>query len=315
MHETTPIHIISQDEVSDKVAAGLLVPINSEENVNVIDCGDHRPLTIESAQQRQEQFGREVVPARYFGGAYGLALTTIAVLATQADEREIKGFLGGINAESFTDFAADLTNRAKLFKNIEVNQHSAAANEGNPLHIADDHRSRESPLGCALAHNIGRILHKASEPIALQDSLAISSECGLDLPVEALSAGANVLAKHVPKTLSMHRGALHHAITKSEHYTPIAILEDSAASKNSDELAVVIDLASYRSKPGVSRYHHTPDIASKHLPELFPEFELDEQLVAASGLLIGAATRAVLSGEETPHALPLEVIPSEYAAA
>lgn len=315
MSEIAPISIISEDALLEKVESGLLVPLGANENLQLVDCGDRRPLTTESLQQRRENMGREIVPTRYLGGASGLTLTAITAFASQAGEQGARGFLGGINAETFTDFAADLTNRAKRQKGIDIHQHSADSNEGNPLHIAHDHKDRESPLGCALAANIGAIAHKATEPGILLDAQAIACEAGLSFPLREAQEGVQVLADHVPKALSIHRGALHHAITKSKYHTPIAILKDVATTPDHDDLAVVIDFAQYRSQADGSKYHHTPAIASEQLPELLPEFAIDKELMAASALLVGAATRAVLSGEDTPNALPVELIPAEYAAA
>jgi hypothetical protein len=319
MAEITQTNIIPIEDFTRQVETGLFVLSGAESGLQVIDCGDVRPLTDASERHRSDTHGGEVVPGRYFGGSLGLGMSALIAVASQADERFMQDFAAEYGPEAFATFAVDLSRRAQEERDgLEINLHSAEANEGNDAGLDLD-QPPEVPLGCKFAVYAGSVLMLAGGERAFAEARTVMELTGQELPLEEAREGARLLGKHLPSAFSVGRDALRHAASHNHGHMPHAVLKGDAVAN--DKTALVIDMAGYRSsarrraEAGQPRYHHTPDIASRELPSLLPEYRLDEGLVAAGSLLLGTATREALSGPDTPQALRMEVIPHEYALA
>ncbi len=316
---TTPIEVITFEAVHERVSNGLMAPLNEGPGLQVVDCGDDRSLTVDYYQQRSQRFDHEVSPGRYFGAASGLAIASLITFAAEHGDRAVKQFVHDYTPEGFVDYASDLSDRAHhLAVGIDLNQHSSDQKEGNPTELAD-HKQCENPLDCKFATALGAVLFGANSEWVVDEASRVLSITGSNLPLQEAAEGIAVMQRHVPEDFGIHRGALHFVQTRTSRYTPIAIHEGVHAPNH--EAALVIDLAGYRSNAnahnqrGLYRYQHTPQITTEVLPRLMPELKLDPRLLQAASLLLGHSTRLALSGQQTPDALRLEVIPADYTAA
>jgi hypothetical protein len=162
------------------------------------------------------------------------------------------------------------------------------------------------------------VLHGTSQEWQNDEAEQIQAEVGTNLPLEAAVEGLRILQRNIPKKFGIHRGALHHAQTRSGRILPIAMHEGHHAPN--DQTALVIDMAGWRSNANkhneakLPRYHHSVHLAGDVLEKIFPEGNLDKELLAATSLLLATSTRFALSGEQ-PDSLKVEVIPPEYAQA
>jgi hypothetical protein len=307
-------YILSSEDFAQRQESGLLVPMDAGQGLQIVDCGDDRTITEAAAHIRREKYGQDIAPGRFFGGDSGLTLAALLALTAQTGEQAIASFVKDYSAEAFVDFGADISDRAYRQEGIHLNQHSANKNEGNDLTIAADHLSRETQLGCAFATFCGKILEQAGTEFTLVESKGVRSLAGISTPLESISEAAQILGGYLGPDFGVHRGALHHAITKSPNHTPVTIHDGDHIVDDSN--ALVIDFSGYRSdagrnlKAGRPRYHHTPGIASDYLPDLLQEYRLNPALLTAASLLLANATRAVLPGN-----LNIEIIPAEYCAA
>ena len=317
MKSTTEITLLPLDTVTDRQESGLIVPMQEGTGLQVVDCGDDRSLTTNYNNLRISGYGETVFPGRYFGGASGVALSALIALATQNGERSMQSFIAEFSAEGFTDFATDLTNKATKRSGVELNQHSAEDNEENDLTIGD-HKSCEKGLGCAFVANLGAVLHGADQEWQSSEARRIQAEVGTDLPIEAAIEGVRILQKNITESFGIHRGALHHAQTRSGRILPIAMHEGHHAPNA--ETALVVDMAGWRSNANrhndakLPRYHHSVNLASELLGKIFPEGKLDSSVTAAASLLLATSTRFALSADK-PDGLRVELIPQEYSVA
>ncbi len=319
MAELPHLYVISGEDLSQRQEQRLITPLHADEGLRVVDCGDWRPLTPESAQQRSEDHGQDVMSGRYFGAVSGLALSGLVVLASQTGEKFMSDFFKEYSPEAMVDFAADLSDRAhNTGGGLDLTYHSAEPNEGNAIEIGHDHSDHGNPLGCKFLALMGHVLDTSARQATLEESAEVAGRVGIDLPLEEVRQGVQILRRHMPQDFTIPRSALRQAVYESSRHTPVAILEDSQPPTG--QTAMVYDLGGYRSdarahaKAGLPRYHHTPHIAAELLPSLLPEYNFDKSLLTASALLIGSATRFALSGEQTPQALKAEIIPPGYAA-
>lgn len=317
MKSTTEITILPQNTVLERQEQGLWVPTREGRGLQVVDCSDDRPLTDAYYAQRTTSYGVEIYPGRYFGAASGVALAGLVAFAAEHGERAVKDFVTEFSAEAFTDFAADLSDRAMKRGHIELNQHSAEGNEENDLHLAN-HTQCENGLGCAFAALMGKLLHGTGNAWEQDEADRVNSELGATLELTAAKEGLAIMQRYIPEDFGIHRGALHHAQTRSPKFLPLAMHKGHHADPA--DTAVVIDLAGYRSNAnrhtaaGVPRYHHTPSMADTVLRSAMPEMKLDPKIIQAAGVLLGCATRKALSGED-PASLKIELIPEEYSSA
>lgn len=307
-------YILSPEDFSQRRETGLLVPMHAGQGLQIVDCGDDRGITDAAAKIRSAKYGHDIAPGRFFGGASGLALASLLTITAQHGESAIRSFLGDYSPEAFVDFAADVSDRAFMQQAIHLNQHSANKNEDNELSIADDHLSREAQLGCAFATYCGRVLEQAGTSFTLVEAQGVRSLAGIDSPIEIVNEAAQILSKYLEPGFGVHRGALHHAVTKSPNHTPVTIHEGDHVVDG--RIALVLDFTGLRSdagrnlRAGQASYHHTPGIAAELLPELLPEYNLNPAILRAAALLLANATRAVLPGQ-----VDIAVIPTEYRAA
>lgn len=311
------IRPLSEQAVSERAEAGLWTPLHAGEGLRVVDCSDDRSLTEENYQQRVEQFQTEVSPGRYFGAASGLAIASLSAFATEHGEAAVLSFVDDYSPEGFVDYAANLSDRAyRSSQKIELNQHSDNNKEGTVLGLGD-HKICEDPLGCAFAIKLGTVLLLSTQKEQVDEAKAIAAINGAPLPIDEAVEGLTIMMDQIPVDFGIHRGALHYAQTRTQRHTPIAIVKGHHAPN--DEAAVVFDMAGYRSNAnrhnavGIHRYHHTPSLATELMPTIVPEIKFDPDVLSATGLLLGTATRRALSGENTPTALRVEVLPSDYA--
>jgi hypothetical protein len=284
--------------------------------LQVVDCGDERPLTDGYNELRIAGYGGDVHPGRFYGAASGVALSALVTIAAQNGEGAVRAFVNEFSAEGFTDFAANMSDRAAKRAGVELNQHSADGNEQNDLTLGD-HKSCDKGLGCAFAASLGVVLHGSDQQWVVSEARRIEAETGVELPLTAAVEGLQILQRNIPEEFGIHRGALHHAQTRSGRVLPIAMHEGQHAPN--EKTAVVIDMAGWRSSAnahsrlGIPRYHHTVNLAGDLLADIFPEGRLDREVTAAASLLLAASTRLALSGEQK-DSLEIEVIPAELAA-
>ncbi len=315
MKSETNILVLEPTVVNDRTYLGLMTPLQSGHGLEVVDCSDDRSLTRDYLNERLEKFGHDVSPGRFYGGASGIAISGIIAFAAEHGDQAVSSLIRDYSPEAFVDFAADLSNRAAtLDQKIVINQHSDDGKEKNPVTLGKKHDCHED-LGCAFATNLGFILRSAGLGNSLDESNRILSRVGTTLPLEEAQEGIDILSRHIPEDFGVKRETLRFAREKRGLYTPVAIHQGHHAPN--EKAAVVIDLAGFRSNVnrhndvGLARYHHTPDLASEVLNKIMPEIKFDPELLAASGLLLGSATRRALSGEAKPYSLSIEVIPPE----
>lgn len=313
----TPIEVLDLDVIMHRSESGLIVPMHQESGLTVVDCADDRGLTPDYYARRIYEKGSEVSPGRYFGAASGIAVASLITYAAEHGDAAVTEFVRDYSAEGFVDFASDLSDRAfSLPGSIEINQHSDNTKEQNPIELGD-HKTCEDPLGCAFATKLGAVMFGADKPGQIQEAKEITAVSGINLPIDEAAEGIRIMQRHIPEDFGVHRGALHHAQTRSSRHTPIAIHKGQHAPN--EQARLVVDMAGYRSnanrnnQAGLNRYHHTPGIPGELLPRIMPEIRLDPRLLEATGLLLGASTRLALSGAQTPHDLKVEVIPPEFA--
>jgi hypothetical protein len=318
MIEPFPLQVIPVDEFERRTAGGLLLPLNAGDGLRIVDCGDHRHLTPGAARQRTQNHGQEVVSGRYLGAASGMAATMLITLAAQAGERAIEEFVNEYSPEAFADLAADISRRIHSERDkLEVVQHSSATAEGHETDMSPD--NDEGPVGCKFATYLGMIIDRSHNQTAVNEALEVASETGQTLPIEEVREGARIVSMYLPPSFTVARGALRKARAHAPDRVQFVVLQDSDVPL--EQTAMVYDLAGYRSSAkrhadaGIPRFQQTPEIAVDLLSGLMPEFELDRRLLAASGLLLGTASREVISGPDTPHRLRAEIIPPEYRVA
>lgn len=309
---------IDPNEFTERVESGLLVPLHATDGLEVVDCADDRGLTPDYYAKRTLNFGHEVSPGRYFGAASGLAAAAMITFAAEQGEQAVTQFIGNYTPEAFVDLSSDVSDRAHRILGIDLNQHSDDSKERNPVELGD-HKTCEDPLGCKFATSLGAVIVGANMPEQVAEARVVASVAGLSLPINEAAEGLRIIQKHVPADFGIHRGALHHAQTRSSKHTPIAIHQGHHAPN--EQARLINDLAGFRSNAnasnaeGLYRYIHTPGLANELLGKLMPELRLDSRILEATGLLLSASTRVALSGADTPHALRVEVIPPEYAIA
>lgn len=315
MKKETNILVLEPTVVKDRTYLGLMTPLQSGHGLEVIDCSDDRSLTPDYLTERTEKFGHEVYPGRFYGGASGIAISGLIAFAAEHGDSAVSSLVRDYSPEAFVDFAADLSDRAAaLDHKIVINQHSDSGKEKNPVTLGEKHDCHED-LGCAFATNLGFILRSAGLEDQVDESRRVLSEVGATLPLDEAQEGIDILSRHIPEDFGVKRETLRFAREKRGLYTPVAIHQGHHAPN--EKTAVVIDLAGFRSNVnrhndvGLARYHHTPDLAGEVLGRIMPEVKFDPELLAASGLLLGSATRRALSGEANPHTLSIEVIPPE----
>lgn len=315
MRNEPNILVLEPTEVNDRISQGLMTPLQTGHGLEVIDCADDRDLTTDYLEERFGKFGHEISPGRFYGGASGIAISGLIAFAAAHGEKAISSLIRDYSVEGFVDFASDLSDRAfSLDQKIVINQHSDNGKERNPITLGEKHDCHED-LGCAFATNLGFILHSAGLEDQFDESGRILSEVGSSLPLTEAREGIDILARHIPESFGVKRETLRFAREKRRLYTPVAIHAGHHAPN--EDAALVVDLAGYRSNvnrhndAGLARYHHTPDLANEVLSKVIPEIKFDPELLAASGLLLGASTRRALSGEANPYSLGIEVIPPE----
>lgn len=312
----TNITLLDQTSVDQRVEAGLMRPYDSLEEINYTDCGDDRSLTDPILERRIDQHGADILPVRLYGAATGLAAATLACLVMSNGEASLKQFKRTINAETLADLAADIADKGYQQFGIDINQHSAVANEANETGLAGPGEVSGS-VGCAYANLIGGVILSATSEHVLREGERIDRLAGTQLDLGEARAALQVVSQHVDPATSIHRGALRYAAARSGLHVPQAMVAGDHA--NNSEVQVVFDMHGYASdaqahiKAGLPRYHHTPPVAGALLPELFPSYA-DSQAATASSVLLGSATRFALSGAK-PHELAIEVIPSDRQAA
>ena len=313
---TTPIEVLEQNVVWERTEQGLMSPMEQGFGLRIVDCGDDRGLTPDYYAKRVEFLGSDVNPGRYYGAASGVAIAALITFAAEYGDKAVTRFVGDYSSEGFVDFASNLSDRAHRQHRVELNQHSSAHKEQNATELGN-HKTVEDPLDCKFATALGAVLLGANKEWQISEAKNILIETGTDLPIAAAAEGITILQQHIPENFGIHRGALHHAQTRSGRHTPVAIHKGHHAAN--DQAALVVDLAGYRSNANrhnerqLYRYHHTPGLASELLPKLMPEIKLDPIILEATGLLLATSTRLALSGAETPAALKIEVIPAEYS--
>jgi len=313
----TPIVILDDETVTERVESGLMVPMHAGSGLRIVDCSDDRGVTSDFYELRLDQFGADISPGRYFGAVTGIASTAIIAFAAEHGDRAVTQFVKDYTPEGFVDFAANISDRAhQLDSPIEINQHSDDTKEQNTLELRD-HKVCDEPLGCKLATSLGAVLLGATQPWQINETRNVIDAVGIDLPLEAATEGMTIIRRHIPKDFGIHRGALHHAQTRSSRYTPIAIHEGKHAPN--EQAKLVIDMAGFRSNANrhnqnnLPRYHHTPGLAVEILAQVIPEVHLDPRITEAVGLLLAQSTRLALSGNNTPTALGIEIIPQELS--
>ena len=139
-----------------------------------------------------------------------------------------------------------------------MNQHSDDSKERNPVELGD-HKTCEDPLGCKFATNLGAVIVGASMPEQVAEARVVASVAGLSLPIDEAAEGLRIIQKHVPAGFGVHRGALHHAQTRSSKHTPIAIHQGHHAPN--EQARLINDLAGFRSNANASTrrlYRYTP---------------------------------------------------------
>lgn len=313
------IEILREDQVFDRIDAGLLVPTKSNQGLRLVDCGDRRAITSELQEQRLGAFGPDITPGRYFGGRDGLVVTALVAAAANVSPDFITTFTEQHGAEKLADLSADLANRAE--KNFDkrgsliIHGHSSTAAEGHKLDI-DFTKPNHLGYDCAFAMHLGTVARIAAQEEIAKEALYISNEFALDLPIREVHESITLFAEKIPEEFKIHRGAMIHASHKVSR-APMAVLNDF--EEPNGEVKIIYDLGAYRSDAGknnaagLPRYHHTINIASERLPELMPEFSLDEWTVAAASLLVGVATRHAI-GKLKGHQVPVEVIAPDSSA-
>lgn len=313
------VTVLDRPSLDLRVEQGLLIPMNLGAGLRLVDCGDDRPITKEHYEMRVEQFGLDPAPGRYYGASSGIAVAAMIGFAAEYGDAALSNFVRSFSAEGFVDFASNLSDRAnRLPITVELNQHSDDTKEGGPIGLCD-HKTSSDPLGCAFATKLGLVVAGANQPAQLEQSRIMTSEAGLVLPLEAAADGIAIVQRHLPEHFGIHRGALHHAQTRSSMHTPIAIHRGPHAPN--EQVSLVMDLAGYRSnaykhvEKGMPTYHHTPDLAPQLLEQIMPEINLDPTILRAAGVLLGESTRRALSGPNTPGAIRIEVIPPEFSVA
>lgn len=309
----TAITVLSSDEIGQRTEWGLMVPLYGGRGLRLVDCGDDRGPTAASLAARRRRFDGDVMPARYFGAASGLALATLATIALQNGEGAVRQYMDGVSPAGFLGVATALSDRTFGRFGIDLNQHSDDTREKNPLTLGDPSTCTE-PLGCKFNAALGAVLLGANQPFQVAEARAVASEGGIDLPITEAAEGITIMQGLIPITFGIDRPTLHAVHANTGRHTPLVILEGQHAPNHQAQL--VVDLAGYRfdanthNGAGLNRYAHTPRVASELLPKLVDDFTLDPRLLQAVGLLLGQSTRLALSGTETPTALGIEVIPA-----
>lgn len=316
MTELTPIRVIDQDELWQRRQSGVYVPLNSAGGLRVIDCGDDRELTFPAEIQRSQRYGNLIAPGRYFGAAAGAALTKLAVIGAQSGEKEVASLLKGSDKQTaFAEFTADVA-AAYHEIDVDITIHSAETNEGNEAEFAGEQAAPVKELACAFAALLGRLLRDSHHKPAVSEAVRVASEAGIELPIKAAAEGARAVNKHLPTRLGLGRSAVLSA-KRFDAYMSLVVL--AGQHEQPDKTALTLDFAGFRSNARTSvrnklpRYLHSPAVVADTLPEASEDYDLEVPLVVAAGVIFGTATRARLSGAETPHALGIEVIPPEYA--
>lgn len=312
MSEFAHLDVIPDQILTERRESGLLVPFQGGEvaSLQVIDCGDVRPLTDAVAEERRSIYG-DVVPARYFGGKTGLATTAMATIMTEHGSLAVTELIDHYGSDAIATFAADLGDRANNVPGMPaMHDHSDTVSEGNSRKLAHEH-NKDDPLGCKFATFLGIVVMNSASPEALEETKRIRSITGEDLPIESVHESLVELTNIIPADTSISRAAMHRNVhQRGGHF---AVLEHVEIP--SEQVGVVIDLAGYRSdarrhlESGNPRFHHSVGVAELLRP-LLPEMDLDPKVLRASGLLIGVGTRMTL-----PNRPKAELIPAEMSAA
>lgn len=308
------IEVLNDSTIMERRELGLLVPMDVEPGLQIIDCGDDRPLTFEYWQTRRKQYGNDVVPGRYFGTVNGIALTGLIELASSMGGQGIKDYLEQY-PEGFVGFAADLSQRASdLEENpIEAGTHSADGNEQNPHGLTEKDTSEcQAALGCAFAAHLGVILCNSMASDQKREAIHISQYCDISsVNIGMAIDGIRALCEAIPKDYGVSRQAVKSA---SERYkTPPTVMHAGSHADNQSN-RLTLDFGGFRSDAttafnnNLARYHHTPSLAPTVLSRTMSEFSESEpnDLIAAS-LLLAVSTRRALSPND-PDALKVEII-------
>ncbi len=268
-----------------------------------IDCGDERELTPACSNTRTE------IPARHFGAASGLAIVTLNAIIMQNENGAALARQWLYEYENgLASLASLISTLAAKKLEVEVAQHSSDGIEQSGLSLRPD---IDQDIGCAYNAMLGVVLDNAQSTGNFDTVRKIAeidqSEGLLEDTGEARESYGQLFDITGGRSAKVSRSDIVGATRNRRRITPIAMV--SGEHVRSEDASVVIDLAGFKARANGRDYFHSAVIPETILPEILPEFHLEERALRASSVLSAVATQEALGVQTT------QVIPGSYAQA
>ncbi len=259
----------------------------------LLGCGDDRGLTTESYEAIADEYGVQPEQVRCYGGIFGIARNTAAVLYAHGYGEAVDRFG---NFMQLTEFARDALTRIQ--PNIIPSTHSADSNEGSPTDFSTD---RPASVGCLYTAGIKTVTEfNADDNIA---SAAGDEIHRMDVD-DANSLLQGIIAAN-QQVLGKFFAGDGPAISRADMRAldvPIGILAGAHGSIRGDEVKAVLNFTPDRVSNAVIAneanepfYCNDVTIIAGLIAEILADYKLDADVLLSTIIEDIAATREALA--------------------
>lgn len=283
------------ERLEQQLEAGTAAPYSAEHLPSYGDCSD-----IGELNQSELEMRTTPLAVRYFGGPIGMAETVLNTVIMQEERGNayVKEWLNQ-HEHGVAELATQISEGAHRIFGMTLSTHSSVEHERS--HTFDVHTNQDKPhLDCTLTQNIAKIANLAEHREARGIIHEIAKVGDLDASPRHIDYGlksygrlARLLEQKESDT-TVNRNALRDVIGNKDdvRFLPVALLRRQR-TKPADS-TLVVDIAGYQMTADSKTIVDSLPIAELILPQILPEFRLDETALRISALGLSGGTRQAM---------------------